>query len=92
MPLFMVQMFHGLGNGWAASLLGFVSVAMVCVISLTLRHELTWHTDPDTVPLLPLWSGYPCSLKACYVDIVPSLHNFIHLCFLGVIVVSSYPS
>ncbi|CAK5282450.1 unnamed protein product [Mycena citricolor] len=29
MPLFMVQMFHGLGNGWAASLLAFVSLAMV---------------------------------------------------------------
>jgi len=29
MPLFIVQMFHGLGNGWAASLLAFVSLAMV---------------------------------------------------------------
>ncbi|KAF8921555.1 major facilitator superfamily domain-containing protein [Mucidula mucida] len=30
MPLFNIQMYHGLGNGWAASLLAFVSVAMVC--------------------------------------------------------------
>ncbi|KDQ62917.1 hypothetical protein JAAARDRAFT_44005 [Jaapia argillacea MUCL 33604] len=31
MPLFIVQMFHHLGNGWAASLLGFLSLA-ICPI------------------------------------------------------------
>ncbi|PBK95806.1 MFS general substrate transporter [Armillaria gallica] len=38
MPLFMVQMFHGLGNGWAASLLGFVSVAMIPIPFLFYRY------------------------------------------------------
>ena len=27
-PLFVVQMYEGLGTGWATSLLGFVSLAM----------------------------------------------------------------
>ncbi|TFK56897.1 MFS general substrate transporter [Heliocybe sulcata] len=31
MPLFMTQMFHGLGNGWAASLLAFLALA-ICPI------------------------------------------------------------
>lgn len=38
MPLFMVQMFHGLGNGWAASLLAFVSCAMVPIPFLFYRY------------------------------------------------------
>ncbi|KAF8905690.1 major facilitator superfamily domain-containing protein [Mucidula mucida] len=38
MPLFMVQMFHGLGNGWAASLLAFVSVAMIPIPFLFYRY------------------------------------------------------
>ncbi|KIY43541.1 MFS general substrate transporter [Fistulina hepatica ATCC 64428] len=37
MPLFMVQMFHGLGNNWAASLLGFVSLAMIPIPFLFYR-------------------------------------------------------
>ncbi|KAF7301058.1 MFS general substrate transporter [Mycena indigotica] len=37
MPLFIVQMFHGLGNGWAASLLAFVSLAMVPIPLLFYR-------------------------------------------------------
>ncbi|KAJ7165627.1 MFS general substrate transporter [Mycena crocata] len=38
MPLFIVQMFHGLGNGWAASLLAFVSLAMVPIPILFYRY------------------------------------------------------
>ncbi|KAJ7735133.1 MFS general substrate transporter [Mycena maculata] len=38
MPLFIVQMFHGLGNGWAASLLGFVALAMVPIPILFYRY------------------------------------------------------
>ncbi|KAJ6460766.1 MFS general substrate transporter [Mycena vitilis] len=38
MPLFIVQMFHGLGNGWAASLLGFVSLAMIPIPILFYRY------------------------------------------------------
>jgi hypothetical protein len=41
MPLFIVQMFHGLGNGWAASLLAFVSLAMVHHYSQQPDLELT---------------------------------------------------
>ncbi|KDQ08549.1 hypothetical protein BOTBODRAFT_48147 [Botryobasidium botryosum FD-172 SS1] len=37
MPLFIVQMFHGLGNGWAASLLAFVSIAMIPIPFLFYR-------------------------------------------------------
>ncbi|KAF7318168.1 MFS general substrate transporter [Mycena chlorophos] len=37
MPLFIVQMFHGLGNGWAASLLAFVSLGMVPIPFLFYR-------------------------------------------------------
>ncbi|KAJ7062878.1 MFS general substrate transporter [Mycena amicta] len=37
MPLFIVQMYHGLGNGWAASLLGFVSLVMVPIPFLFYR-------------------------------------------------------
>jgi hypothetical protein len=29
MPLFIPQMYHRLGNGWAASLLAFISLGMV---------------------------------------------------------------
>ncbi|KAJ7499821.1 MFS general substrate transporter [Mycena latifolia] len=38
MPLFVVQMFHGLGNGWAASLLAFVSLAMIPIPILFYRY------------------------------------------------------
>ncbi|KAJ7250408.1 MFS general substrate transporter [Mycena rebaudengoi] len=38
MPLFIVQMFHGLGNGWAASLLAFVSLAMIPIPILFYRY------------------------------------------------------
>ncbi|KAJ7683570.1 MFS general substrate transporter [Mycena rosella] len=38
MPLFIVQMFHGLGNGWAASLLAFVALAMVPIPVLFYRY------------------------------------------------------
>ncbi|KAJ7071730.1 MFS general substrate transporter [Mycena belliarum] len=38
MPLFIVQMFHGLGNGWAASLLAFVSLAMIPIPMLFYRY------------------------------------------------------
>ncbi|KAJ7688303.1 major facilitator superfamily domain-containing protein [Mycena rosella] len=38
MPLFIVQMFRGLGNGWAASLLAFVALAMVPILVLFYRY------------------------------------------------------
>ncbi|EIN07314.1 MFS general substrate transporter [Punctularia strigosozonata HHB-11173 SS5] len=37
MPLFITQMYHGLGNGWAASLLAFVSLAMIPIPFLFYR-------------------------------------------------------
>jgi multidrug resistance protein len=38
MPLFIAIMFRGLGNGWAASLLAFVSLAMVPIPFLFYRY------------------------------------------------------
>ncbi|EME41322.1 hypothetical protein DOTSEDRAFT_81674 [Dothistroma septosporum NZE10] len=37
-PLFAVQMFEGLGTGWAASLLGFVSLLMLPIPFVFQRH------------------------------------------------------
>ncbi|CAK5275989.1 unnamed protein product [Mycena citricolor] len=38
MPLFIVQMYHGLGNGWAASLLAFLALAMIPIPILFYRY------------------------------------------------------
>ncbi|KZT27656.1 MFS general substrate transporter [Neolentinus lepideus HHB14362 ss-1] len=38
MPLFMVQMFHGLGNGWAASLLAFLALGICPIPFLFYRY------------------------------------------------------
>lgn len=62
MPLFMVQMFHGLGNGWAASLLAFVSLAMVSNLHASL--QLCVILNRSQVPIPFLFYRYGKSIRA----------------------------
>lgn len=72
MPLFITAMYHNIGNGWAASTWGFVSLAMVRLLSLLSALVVGWRAgadarsvvDPDPVLVLQVRTAGPRALVA----------------------------
>lgn len=64
MPLFITAMYHNLGNGWAASVWGFISAAMVSIWLLSpleLRANCVRSTQ---IPIPFLFYHYGRSIRA----------------------------
>ncbi|WEW59115.1 hypothetical protein PRK78_004584 [Emydomyces testavorans] len=65
-PLFTVQMFSAMGIGWASSLLGFVSVALVPVpwVLYKYGHRIRAHSQYITIPIVEENSSVEDGVKA----------------------------
>ena len=71
MPLFITAMYHNLGNGWAASVWAFISLAMVsaCYHHGDPGSDKAYFPGSNTLPFLSIWKSYSFQIKKSYFGV-----------------------